>query len=290
MATVETKAITRNAAGMAIITAAAFGKTGYVPPTNTTLNERLDIQRDTPYPDNVLPQLKYFVIGDKGRMYTANADGKAYTIPYKHGPVDQATYGLIPLVLRDTDNDLTPQERERYFLRRFEEHDGVTKIAYYARSFNVPDEQPTISYIAVDDEGNDLPAVPYEYTSSNLEPEPTPLPPNGSVITTGDHVTSTLLCTISLTSFDVQELINVNRIIYDTEYTAVISELAIVIGAELTVTGQAGDGSDIVYSELTGATVAYMTSADYNMTELTEGADIILNVGNDEPMNTTPGV
>jgi len=76
------------------------------------------------------PVAKYLVLGNKGHKVTEQTDDLQGVVPVSHQPTDAAPYGIIPLVLRPVDKDLSDDVRDRYALRRLETHNNVRYWAY----------------------------------------------------------------------------------------------------------------------------------------------------------------
>lgn len=115
--------------GASLSLAQMLGK-DYVIKENTTLNQLLDI-----YPtENLLPGqyplLQYFCIGTGGNGIIENTDVYPYS---NHSPLDAGLFNMVPFVLRETTNDLTPMEATKYRLKKIIRVDGKDYIAYYLR-------------------------------------------------------------------------------------------------------------------------------------------------------------
>src|SRR5574344_1159200 len=71
--------------------------------SNTTLNEKFEIEANNELADGVYPSLKYIGIGIGGSVLLDNTDAYTYS---EHSPVQGALFEHIPYVLRKPNNDI----------------------------------------------------------------------------------------------------------------------------------------------------------------------------------------
>lgn len=257
---------------------------------NSTLNEKFDIQSRVATPNNAIPTLGYFAIGNGGHRVVTGADNIPYTEPLTHRASDAALFNHIPFVLRETTNDLGIVERGRYALRRAETHNGRNYWAYYLKRLTIEDQ--VIAEMHYTKITNGVSAtVPFVPTSSNLNPEPPEIPNTGVNTSNGDYLSASAIVPIEFDSEDVEELINVAKVMYDNENLALISEFALCTGVDKTVSGQAAGGATFNYKEAVGVQIAMHVTAYYPVGFTNEGFDFKLQVGKTEPLiGTTTGV
>jgi hypothetical protein len=98
---------------------------------NTTLNEKLSIQANATLGVNEMPRARYICIGIGGHQGTVGADGILLIGSAQHRPTDNSLFRMMPFVMRPLTNDLTTVERQRYALRRIENHKGLDYAVYY---------------------------------------------------------------------------------------------------------------------------------------------------------------
>jgi len=98
---------------------------------NTTLNEKFQILPLKDIPEGTYPKLNYIVVGIGGNDII---DDSAYKFS-KHRSIDAALFKHVPFVIRTLDNDLLPEDRIKYRLRRLEIINGIEYVVYYAKAF-----------------------------------------------------------------------------------------------------------------------------------------------------------
>lgn len=118
--------------GVSLSLAQMLGKE-YVIRDNTTLNQLLDIYPTEGLLQGQYPLLQYFCIGTGGNSIVDGVDIYPYS---NHSPLDAGLFNMVPLVLRETTNDLTAIEAKKYRLKKIIRVDGVDYIAYYLRKIN----------------------------------------------------------------------------------------------------------------------------------------------------------
>lgn len=250
---------------------------------NTTLNEKFDIEAGTPTPNGIIPSLRYFTIGNGGHRVVTGADTIPYTEPLTHRATDAALFNHIPFVLREPTNDLTVTERAKYGLRREETHNGRNYFAYYLKRLNIAEEVlAEMHYTKVQDGVSTT--VPFEPTTAHLNPEPPEIPNTGVNSTNGDYLSASAIVPIEFEAKDVEELVNVAKILYDNENLALISEFGLCTGVDKTVTGQGAGGAQFNYLEAVGVQIAMHVTAYYPVGYTNEGFDFKLQVGKTEPL------
>lgn len=269
-----------------MLQAQQFVRIPFTPVASTTLNEKFNIFADALPQANVWPALNYFAIGVGGRALTAGVEGIIKTVPVPHRATDTALYRQIPFILRRETQDLTAEQRANYALRREETHNGIRYYAYYLKRF---DKTNLTSNLWRTSKVNGVDTtVPFTPNNSNLNPTPPELPVSGQVqnLTSGDFVSVSILTNISLTPFDVAELIEVSKVLFGSEDYAVISEIALVSGTDRIVTVDGTGGVQISFNEAVHTQVTTFISADNSLTNASSGLDLIIDVGATESLLT----
>lgn len=277
--------VTRTVYGAEIQTAQLL-KIPYAPKTSTTLNEKLNIIADALPQAGVWPTLNYMAVGVGGRALTAGVDGIIKTTPIPHRATDAALYRQVPFVLRRQTTDLTTEQRANYALRRAETHNGVAYFAYYLKRIDKVNVSSSL-YRTSKTNGVES-TVPFVPNNSNLNPTVPDLPNGNAVqtLTNGDYVSVSAMLTLSLTPFDVAELIEVAKVLFGSEDYAVISELALVTGTDRTVTVDGSGGVQISFNEAVHTQVSTFISADNSLTNATDGLELLVDVGATEALLT----
>lgn len=251
-------------------------------PQNTTLNEKFGIQSGTLPTQQERPKLGYYCIGNRGHQLVVGTEGIPKPEPVQHRATDAALYGHIPFVLREITDDLTSVERARYALRREEQHNGETYIAYYLRRLDLTNVTPMMNYkVVVDGVETTTPFVP---NSSNLNPTPPQIGNTGVNVTSGEYVSASAILALSLTETDANELINVARILYNDEFYSIISEIGLCTGVDKIVQVQGSQGGSFNFNEAIGVQIASHIPAMIPMKFSNTGTDVTLAVGATEPL------
>lgn len=250
-------------------------------PTNSTLNEKLNVNAGQLPSQTDRNSLAAFVIGNKGHQGVAGTNGVWKTEPVQHRATDASLYGQLPFVLRPLNNDLSQTDRAKYCLRLEEVHDGVRYAAYYGRRI---DKTNVVPQMLLKNVTNGVETTqPFVPNSSNLNPTPPQIASTGVNTTDGSYVMAVATLTLSITEADAQEFLNVSKVIYGDESYAIISELGLVTGVDKVVQVSSTAGN-FQMNELIGAQIAAfapaMTPVNFNPT----GVDIVLNVGATEPL------
>jgi hypothetical protein len=249
---------------------------------NSTLNERFGVQQGVAPADGELPAFGYHVIGNGGHKMTMGANGIAKPEPVQHKGTDASLYSPIPFVLREQGNDLSPEQRERYALRRTETHGGVPYFAYYARRVDFSTTIPTPQLIQVQNGVETERAfVP---DSSNLNPVPPTLQPTGVNIVSGDYCAVSAQVVLRLTNDEINELKNVAKILYDDEEYAIISEIGLVSGVDKWVSSPGPNSGTISQNEVIAAQIISFINTFYPLAFINNEVETMLDVGATEPM------
>lgn len=249
---------------------------------NTTLNERLGVQASVLPASGIMPAARYWCIGSGGHRNMVGANGKPYTSPINHRASDAAPFDLMPFVLRQVNDDISPTEREKYGLRKLMELDGVNYIAYYLKRLSMTDVKAIMEQTTVT-EGVST-KVPFVPNSSNLNPTPPALPDTGVVTTSGNYLSTTATVPITFTKADVNELLNVARILYGDELYAVISEIGIVSGVDKVVEVSGAGNTKFNFKEVIAAQIISHITSYHSVGFTNEGFDFKVELGATEPL------
>ncbi len=248
---------------------------------NSTLNQKLNIHPDIDIAESDIPVVKYVAIGNGGHNFIVGGNGRVKWRAVHHTVRHTALYNQLPFVLRRPNEDLTPEQRMRYRLRRLETHHGVTYVAYYLRVLDLSMTEVDLELRHVED-GVTV-STPYAPSLEDLNPVPPTLLTGQAVTTTGDYVASTAKIPFVMSAEDVQEFVNAVKIIEGDDGYAVISEMATVSGVDRAVLGDF-NGARSSYTDAIYTQVTSFISTAWVMEYQTDGVTLTIDVGNVEPL------
>jgi len=274
--------ITRTGYG-SILQTCMFFKIPYPWLPFTTLNELLGIESGIIPPSTVYPAANYFCIGNKGHSFEPTAGGMIALKSFQHKATDAAPFNILPFVMREPTNDLSPAERARYALRKEVIVDGVRWIAYYLKRLDMSNVTAELLYKTVKDDGS-VTVTPYVPDNSNLHPVPSELAPTGVNVTSGDYITAQALVPLSFTRADTDELKNVANILWKNTDLAIVSELGLVTAADHRIDVTGNGGSAFSFLEAIGCQIASHMSAFFHANTSNDGMKQVLNAGATEPL------
>lgn len=251
---------------------------------NTTLNEALDIQKTAIPSASERSTLSYYVWGNKGHEFTKGADGVPRTLIVPHRATDGSLYGILPLVLRETNNDLSAAQREKYILRKQVTYAGRNYFAYYGRRIDKTGITVTMNYVTVNPDTGKETITVFTPTTANLKPTPPVLSQEGSYITSGDYVTVKSRINLNMTNEEVNEMRNVARIVYGHDSYAVMSEIGLCMGVDRMVNVNGYNGATFNFREGIAVQVASFVNVMYDLRFANDGLDINIDVGANEPL------
>lgn len=257
-------------------------------PENSTLNERLEIFPEEKLGDNQLPSVDYIAIGIGGHKFTIGADNIPVPEPIQHTPRHAGLYKQLPFVLREVNNDLLPSERQRYRLRRYEEHDGKVYVAYYLKKMDKSKTLPQMELRHV--ENNQVTSTTFKPTLADLNPVPPVIRAGAPAViddnvytTTGDYIAATAKVPFLMSIDDIDEFMNVCNIIYGNPNYAIISEIATCSGVDRTLMGNF-NGIQAPYTESVAVQVTNFISAIYMLSFINDELNVTFDVGSVEPL------
>lgn len=247
---------------------------------NSTLNQKLDIQPNLTLAVDEQPGVRYLAIGNGGHDFVV-AGNKVLWKDVLHTPKHAALYNQLPFVLRKPAEDLSPAERAKYRLRRLETHGGQQYAAYYLRVLDYSDTELALELRHVEDGVTTSSA--YQPTLEDLNPVPPVINTGAQVTAIKDYVASTAKVPFVMTPEDVEEFLSAVEIIDGDLGAAIISEIATVAGVDRSVSGNF-NGQQVNYTEVVRAQVSAFVTSGFIMSHQTDGIDILLDVGNVEPL------
>lgn len=272
--------IVRSAAGADLQTHQLTGKPMVTQP-NSSLNQKFNIQPNTVLADTDIVSMQYVTIGCGGHAFLTDASGTPYPEPIQHQPTHAGLYKHLPFVLRLPNADLTDTERLRYRLRRLEQHNGVTYVAYYAMMLDLTETSPALELRTVQD--GVVTSTPFSYTLDNLNPTAPTVTAGSTWTTGGDYTASTAKVNFSLSTTDIAELLNVANVIFGNDNLAIVSEIGLSHGVDRPVTGDF-NGVSQTYTEVIGCQITNFVSAFISAKFTNSVYNLALDVGSVESM------
>lgn len=264
---------------------------GRVPeyPERSTVNEHLDIlPMQRPEKQETQPVMRYLVLGNKGHRPSEVSNGVMAMLPIAHKPTDAAPWGIIPIIARDLDNDLPPELRDQFALRRVEERHGVRKICYYAMRIDLSGVKVLDFLTTVKDGVKDV--VEYSYTDADLRPQQPNLPDfnydvvDQVLVSDGQYANAAAATLVTLDSFVLSELMAMARWAYNTPLAAVVSEWCLCSGVDIKAKGESFVGtSEIFYDEVICCQVNMFISQYGNAADASDRMDLSVNVAQTTP-------
>lgn len=249
----------------------------------STLNEDLDILRaDRPSPTE-RASVSLFIWGNMGHDFTKGADGIARNIIVPHRATDGGLFNILPFVLREINNDLSPAQRVNYALRKLVSIKGKNYVAYYARRFDKTGVVPIASYVSVDETGKET-ITAFKPNNTNLKPTPPALNSEGVWVNSSDYVTVKARISLSMMESEVQEMKEVARIVYGHESYAIMSEIALCTCVDRVIRASGANGATFNFSEAVTAQVASHLNVNYDLQYANESLVISVDVGANEPL------
>lgn len=249
--------------------------------TDTTLNEKFNVQSGVTPAANVIPAQRYYCIGNGGHTMTVGANGIPAPTPLQHEATDAALFNHLPFIMRPVASDLSASQLAQYALRVVQVYNGVSYACYYLRRINFTNVAAQVQMNTVTN--GTTTTTPYTANAANLNPTP-PTAANGSVSTTsGDYLTAAAILGLSFSDQDATELVACANIIYGDPRYAIISEVGLVSGVDAVVQVPATTGS-FNMNEVIAAQINSFIDTFVPMNYLNDGTTINLNVGSTEPL------
>lgn len=282
------KSLTRTVYGTNLINCLLMNQPFKVWPYST-LNEKLGVNADVSLalPHNHYPQLKYFCIGNGGhKVELSNTIPKIS--PVQHHSTDAAPFSMIPFVLRELDNDIPPALRTKYALRRIEEFNGNSYIAYYLKRIDFSKSKIEANVLTIEDDGTKS-TVPFVPNNTNINPVPQEITHTGTNVLEAKYAEVSNEITISFSPEECQEMRNVANIMYNDEDMSIISEIGLVSGVDKQVQITIPGAGTVAMSEVIAAQMVSVLSTFRSCSVDNLGWDIFIKIGNALPLwITTP--
>lgn len=247
---------------------------------NSIMNKQLGILPDE-LPTQI-PWTQYVTIGIGGlgaRYFDNNTRAEIWPMP--HSVKDTGMYRQVPFVMRAVGEDLTSVEAQRFRLRTIETVDGVQYACYYARKLDTSVTNARLEYRQIVD--GQIISTPWEPSPSDQHPVPPVVNP-GQVLETGDdYIAATAKSAFVFTPWDVTELVNVGKILFKSETSIILTELALCSGEDFEFRGSF-NGVMRNYMEAVGVQINDFVSTFMPAAFQRAGAAINLDIGTVEPL------
>lgn len=250
-------------------------------PAGVTLNEKLNINEKFKLESTDRFTSAYYVIGNGAHTITKDNDIVPTVNNVKHDPIDGAPFNMMPFALKAEHDDFPEEMRAQYRLRRKEEHNGKTYWAYYMKRIQM--EDMTRVLIETTQDGHTS-VTPFHITERVLSPKRPELTPNEVVTASNTKIKISVGASIDFDTNDVEEYMNVNKIIYGTADASVISEIGLVSAVEETWM-HPDDG--VRYTEVKGAVVLTFISTYHQLNVNNAGFTEKLELGEKTPLPTS---
>ena len=212
---------------------------------NSTLNDTLGIESGDPGVPLGTGTTTYLALGNGGHSGFTTGSALGITLKDRIGRFT-GLYNIVPWVLREIDDDLTPEELVKYRMRRIENHDGVSLVAYYLKKVDVSDiTRRMIVETTSAGETTNVDWIPTQAESYHQE------------LDTGYDTDSTRLIVdaemnIALTNQEVEDVINSVQLVSEENSTSIISEYGLYNGIEVVRTANI-NGVMTSYNEVVNA-------------------------------------
>lgn len=249
--------------------------------TDTTLNEKFNVQSGIQPAHNVIPTQRYYCIGNGGHTMTVGADGLTAPTPLQHEATDAALFNHLPFIMRPVASDLSVSQMAQYALRVVQQFNGVSYACYYLRRIDFTNVAAQIQMNTV--ANGTTTTTPYVANAANLNPTPPAVSSSSVSTVSGDYLTAAAILALSFSEQDATELVNCANIIYGDARYAIISEIGLVSGVDQVVNVPATSGS-FNMNEVIAAQINSFINTFIPMNYMNDGTTINLNVGSTEPL------
>ena len=242
----------------------------FVAMDHSTLNEKFNVFPDEePNVGDLYPKLRYIAIGRGGHRGVLSSSGETLIEPIEHNVVHAALYEHVPFVVREVTNDLTPTERAKYGMRTTISKNGKVYFAYYLMAMDFASTPPEVEEITVLD--GSVTTVPYVASPTQLNPDKILYNNDGSVISSGKHISVDSTLTLSLTEDEIAEVTNAIDVIYGDASFGTISEIGVVTAFRKSVSSTLGGIPEVTYMEAIDAQVANFIPTNIDLKFTTKG-------------------
>lgn len=255
----------------------------------TTLNEKFDVLPKRYPPAGKYPILRAVGLGWGAMdMYIAD-DGEATPRIRQHMATDFALFSHLPIVLRRQNEDLTPAQRERYYLRTAAQYHGEDYWAYWLKRADFSAEE-TSMYIKRKLADGTIKIDPFTPSSANLNPTPVDLSEEGVNLLKGQSIISSTIISLPFDDFDINEIRNAAKIIKKATGRAIVSEICMVAGDVEGINIPIAGGGTVRYDEIIGAQITTFLAANYAFDFINQSLTDQLELGIAEPLFNIEGV
>lgn len=258
----------------------------YTVRTNSTLNQYLNIMKGIVPPSNQIPTIGYFCIGAGGISMQNCNNNTARTLPfprvYQHTSDKSGLFKLIPFVMRELNNDLTPQERAKYALRRKEIFKNVEYYAYYLKRLDLSQVLVETKILTKQTDGT-FNEREFRLEESDLSPVEQELSVDQENVLKATYARTLAPVRVQMGKKDVEELYNVFNILTGNPMEAVVTEIGLVSGIDrvtevATVTGRAN------FTEVIAAQISHINTTLVFLGAQSAGFTSNFNIGVNEPI------
>lgn len=256
-------------------------KLQYAMMTDSTLNEKFNVQSGIAPAASVIPTQGYYCIGNGGHAMTVGTDGLTAPTPLQHEATDAALFNHLPFIMRPVASDLSQSQMAQYALRVVQPFQGVPYACYYLRRINFTNVAAQIQMNTV--ASGVTTVTPYVANTANLNPTPPSVANGQSNVVSPDYLTAAAILGLSFSQQDAAELVNCANIIYGDPRFAIVSEVGLVSGVDQVVQVPSAAGS-FNMTEVIAAQIDSFINTFIPMNYLNDGTTINLNVGSTEPL------
>lgn len=242
------RSIVRLATGSLFQLAKAVGAP-IIPQANSTMNEAVNNASIVPYQptiptagmemaedynyqtDSANAKIQYIAIGIGGHYGVTNAThGIPSTQTKPHKSRHTGFFRQIPFVCKRLDDDLTPEQRANYRLRKVVEINGVLYAAYFLRHLDL--STSSIVQVIVKKDKGIKSSSPYVPTANDLAPTD----PAISGTNDGTYIQTYILSELAFNSQEAAWLREVAALWFGDENLAIVSEIMLCSGVDKPVT------------------------------------------------------
>lgn len=250
----------------------------------STLNERFDINASQNADLTEQPNVGYYCIGLGAHRQHIDDKMIPIYLPVSHEASNTCLFKPMPFVLRQLNDDLSPELRKRYALRRKETYNGTEYWAYYLKRLPRSNEAPELIHDNTKD--GVTTSKPFHFTNEDLYPQPSTLPREGVVVSSADILRVSSKVELDFNEQDVTEYINVHRIMHGSARYAVISEIGICSGVDRDMNVEGEKNSTITMKEALGVQIVTFITTFYDIASSNRGFYHEFELGSGEPLLT----
>lgn len=247
---------------------------------NSVMNAQLGIlPNETPAET---PWCQYVAIGIGGMAVNLVDNNRRVEFqPIPHDPRHTGMYDQIPFVVRPVTDDLEVSERARFRLRRVREINGILYAEYFLRKMDFTDTVVNLEYRQIID--GQVKSDVWHPTADDQYPKAPRVNPGQVLVTGDDYVASSAKNTFRFSSWDMQELLNVGRVLFKSEAAITLTELAICSGVDYQ-TRYDFNGMSLPFIESIGTQITDFVSTLIPVQFQQSGASVNLDIGSTEPL------